>query len=161
MRFSQNCIFEVVGVVSRTNAPILLGFCTLLLDKFDLWLNEGFFFCDYNLFYKPIHGLILTENHTVLHTTRPKIQILIFFQYFVQLRAILTYQQKIFDFLFRIKLSRVILATAKILFLRGLRKSALNTAQFSIFFHTNYMKFYWNVVLSYAKSLNKIIHLIC
>ena len=35
-RFSQNCIFEVDGHdFSRINAPILLKFCTLLLDKID------------------------------------------------------------------------------------------------------------------------------
>ena len=57
-----------------------------------------FFFFEYNLFYKPLHGLIFTENHIVLHPTLPKIQILIFFKSFVQLRAIFTYYQKIFDF---------------------------------------------------------------
>ena len=78
---------------------MLLKFCTLLLDKIDSWLNEEFFFFDYNLSYKPIDGLILIDNRTVLHTTLPKIQILIFFKSFVQARAVLTYLQTIFDFL--------------------------------------------------------------
>ena len=47
-----------------------------------------FFFFDYNLFYKPKHGLIFTENRTVLHTTLPKIQIIIFFKI---LRSITSY----------------------------------------------------------------------
>ena len=50
---------------------------------------KDFFFFDYNLFY--MHGLVFTENRTVLHTTLLKIQILIFFKSFVQSRAILTY----------------------------------------------------------------------
>ena len=44
-RCSQNCIFEVGGhEFSKTNAPILLKFCTLLLEKIDSVLNEEFFF---------------------------------------------------------------------------------------------------------------------
>ena len=44
-RFSQNRIFEVGGHdFSKNNAPILLKCCTLLLDKIDSWLNEGYFF---------------------------------------------------------------------------------------------------------------------
>ena len=35
-RFSQNCMFEVGGHdFSKTNAPILFKFCTLLSDKID------------------------------------------------------------------------------------------------------------------------------
>ena len=44
-RFSQNSIFEVGGHdFSKTNAPILLKLCTLLLDKIDSLLNQGYFF---------------------------------------------------------------------------------------------------------------------
>ena len=52
---------------------------------------KDFFFFDYNLFYKPLHDLIFTENRTVLHTTLPKIKILIFLKSFLQSQAILIY----------------------------------------------------------------------
>ena len=43
-RFSQNCIFEVGGQdFPKTNAPILLKFCTLVLNKIDSCLYERFF----------------------------------------------------------------------------------------------------------------------
>ena len=83
--------------------------------------------------YKPIHGLIFTENCTVLHTSLPKIQILIFTSY---------------------------LGHHKDTFFQEVSENQLSTAQFSIFFDKNFMKFCWNV-LSYTKSSNKIIHLVC
>ena len=86
---------------SKTNAPVLLKFCALPSDKIDSWLNEGFFFFDYNLFYKPIHGLIFTENRTVLHTTLPKIQILILLKILHSIPSythLLTENIRFFDF---------------------------------------------------------------
>ena len=43
--FFSKVFFEVGGNdFSKTNAWILLKFCTLRLDKIDSWLDEGFFF---------------------------------------------------------------------------------------------------------------------
>ena len=61
--FFQNCIFEIVGRdFLKTNASILLKFCTLFLDKIDSWLNEEFFILfEYNIFYMPYMAELLPK----------------------------------------------------------------------------------------------------
>ena len=86
---------------SKTNAPILLKLCTLLLDKIDSWLNSGFLFFDYNLFYKPIHGLTFTENRTVYIQLCQKIRISNFFKIIRSITSythLLTKNIRFFDF---------------------------------------------------------------
>ena len=121
----------------------MLKFCKLLQDKIDWWINEGFFYFDYNLFYKTTHGLILTENHTVLHTTLPKIQILIYFEnpsFNHELYSLTN--RKYLIFWFRIKLSRVILVTARILFSKRSPKTSSQRLNFQYFFK----KILWNLI---------------
>ena len=118
-------------------------FYTLLLDKIDSWLNERFFFFNYNLFYKPKHGLIFTENRTALHTTLPKIQILIFKDPLFNHTLYSLTNRKYLIISFRIKLSRVILVTARILFSKGSPKTSsqrLNYQYFLIIILWNFVK---------------------
>ena len=143
-RYPQNCIFEVGGYeFSTTNVPILLKFCTLLSDKLTRNWTKDFFFFDYNLSYKLIHGLIFTENRTVLHTTLPEIQILIFFQNpFFNHELYSPTNRKYLIFWCQIKLSRVILAAARILFSIGSPKTSSQWLSFQYFF----MKISWSFV---------------
>ena len=144
MRFCQNCIFEVGWHdFSIINPPILLKFCTLLLDKIASWLNEWLFFLWIQLilqantwpnFYRKLYCFAYSS---VKHSN---------FNFFKILRSITSYThlltEKIWFFLFWIKLLRVILVSARILFSKVFPKTSSQRVNFQYFF----IKSLWNFV---------------
>ena len=139
----------------------MLKFCTLLWDKIDSWLDEGFFFLWLQVILQanPWPNFY-QKSYCFAYNSAKNSNFNFFFKSFVRARAVLTYWQKIFDFLISDKFITSYPGHHKDTFFKGSPKNQITTAQISIFFHENFMKFFCNI-FSYTKSLNKIIHLVC
>ena len=105
--------------------------------------TKDFFLFDYNLFYKPIFGLIFTENRFCFTYNSEKNSNLNFFQNLsFKLELYLSTNRKYFTFRFQTKLSRVILATTRILFSKGSPKTSSQRLNLQYFL----IKILWNFV---------------
>ena len=137
-------IFEVGGHdFSKTNAPILLKFCTLLLDKIDSWLNEGFCFLWLQLILQVnTWPNFYRKPYCFAYNSAKNSNFNIFKNPSFNHDLYSPNNRKYLIFLFRIKLSWVILATARILFSKESPKASSQRLNFQYFS----MKIWWNFV---------------
>ena len=142
--FYQNCISEVGGHdFSKTNAPILLKFRTLRLDKIESWLNEGFVFLRLQLILQAnTWPHFYRKSYCFAYDSAKNSKFNFFQNRSFNHELYSPTNMKYLIFWFWIKLSRVILVTTRILFCKGSPKPSSQRFNFQYVF----MTFFWNFV---------------